>query len=125
MAQGAQLLGSGGHRRTYLRPNKSKRTGKQLRRYVYKFPIDTWVHISHSELANVREHRHFREHPKGRSDGTRFARSRLLPNGVLVAEYIKPLTARRSVPQWAYQWDCAQVGRDRHGIVKLYDAGEA
>lgn len=128
-ALGARFLGEGRHRKVYLRKGKSRRKGKQLRRYVYKIPNPNslWDELTVSDCvaANRREYRQFLNRNKEYKD--RFARCKLLPNGVLVMEYVKEIKGGQydpSVPPWAREWDCWQVGKDRLGRVKLYDYAE-
>lgn len=130
IALGGQRLGCGRHRETYLRVSKKVRAGG--RKYVYKFPnpsVDPEVGIS----ANTREFERWRKAVEigkvtnrfgGEYIKEHFSPCKLLPNGVLMMEYVDHTADLIIKPDWTGGWDCRQCGIDRHGNVKLYDYAE-
>lgn len=113
--------GQGRERRTYSRNVYAGRP--KARRYVYKF-----VHNEYSD-ANYREASRYKQ-AKATGD-SRLARCRLLPNGVLVMEYLEHWSKSNArVPDemtyrakefWDHNPNGPQVGVNRKGEVKIFD----
>jgi len=112
-------LGEGRHRCVFLAPCATK---------VYKFPIGR-SGIS----ANHREANNWRRKLKDEADLVRFefARCKLLGDtDILIQEYLydvrfhhwkQQLRDDPELPRWALQWECAQIGQNKHGEWVLYD----
>lgn len=124
-------LGTGRHRTTFMFEGG---------RFVYKVPRGR-----HGRIANSQELEYYKRHRK--NGEIPYAACRLLPNGVLIMEYVKPhcqsLAAENidaqtyggermvplggdyeeELPQWTVHVECSQVGYDNRGTLVAYDFG--
>lgn len=82
------------------------------RGWVLKVPIEDY-----GLTANWFEDRRYKQY--GRSGFIPFARCRMLPNGCLLMEKVKPM--KSNFPKWADWVDCRQVGMARDGAIVAYD----
>ena len=121
------FLGAGRHRRVYTNVSAFPYCilGSD---YVIKVPWNGWHHDNRSGLDwgisdNYREHTlSLRYGDKPDENGIVYAYARILPNGWLVMERVDPTwIPREDRPAWADYVDCAQVGRNKKGLIVAYD----
>ena len=115
MVENLEFLGEGRHRRTYRHKN-----------WVIKVPKG-----ENGLYANRCEARKYREYfDKPDRDGIYYAACRLMKNGYLVMEYLDVVCTPNhtpskyynySLPDWAYEVECCQVGFTRDNRLVAYD----
>lgn len=98
------FIGQGRTRAVFLLPGG---------RYVVKIPVDEMgYHDNWSEARQAKRDGWLYKH--------QVARCRLMKNGWLVMEYVKPATGEE-LPDWVGSVDCGQVGWTRDGRLVAYD----
>ena len=113
--KGIKYIGEGNTRIVYL---------SKCKRFVLKVPRDDY-----GLNDNTGEHREYRK-GIGPFKREQLARCRLSRSGILIMEYVRPVTENKSLlPTWTDFVDCQQVGINRSGALgikalKIYKAIE-
>jgi hypothetical protein len=110
--------------KTYLKHKYGESIGEGRHRIAFAGKhciIKMPVHFS-TIRANHSEYNRFKN-PRSDENG-RLARCRLVnlfDIPVIVMEKVEPVRNCLEMPEWAWQFDCGQVGKDSRGNIKAYD----